>query len=553
MKKELHYQDDSSNKFWNIEVSGKSFTVVYGKTGTAGTSNTKTFNSNEVCLKEATKVINEKLKKGYVEIGTMTNADLSPKKPSAKKADSKTQEKPQSIALRRLPPVSKFATSKRHPSFKTFDESDLELFDQGYPELVLLDDAHKDNKKWEEKAIAAQSSIDPVYAIIWPTKVAIAYVHTYPTDPGYDKILKPKFEKKWKKFLKLENKTPTLETARIMLDEFMPGDDVYSGWQAPPAFYILEHFIGAEALAGAIVERLATYTEKQWNGKQDKDGHTRIALEVLGFLMLRMSDDARIQLQKKINELIASRPENTRLSKHLAYLPDKPIKLPLEEYSSVEGPWFMSGLTVTAAVRWKNFEKYGVAYLDQRAMYLEGMDKLIDADMSWLLDGISKASMLGYIETLGKIKHPYTVRLIISFGKSRAVLKEVLAWKQQHADYVESVLPMFANDEFVQKGLQGLDPSVKPMKKVRNPMAATEKIMEKLEKALPKAFPDQDKVTALVKKALVEAREIARMDGQDYLECYFGALWAEFPFSLELTEEQSELLYEAYEEVIYSE
>ncbi len=553
MKKDLHYQNGTSNKFWNIEVSGKSFTVTYGKSGTAGTSNTKTFDSQEACLKEATKVLNEKLKKGYVEIGSLTNADSLPKKSAAKKVDAKTQEKPQSIALRRLPPVSKFATSKRHPSFKTFDESDLELFDQGYPELVLLDDAHKDNKKWEEKAIAAQSSIDPVYEIIWPTKVAIAYVHTYPTDPGYDKILKPKFEKKWKKFLKLEDKTPTLETARIMLDEFMPGDDVYSGWQAPPAFYTLEHFIGAEALAGAIVERLAAYTEKQWNGKQEKDGHTRIALKVLGFLMLRMSDDARIQLQKKIDKLIASRPENTRLSKHLAYLPDKPINLPLEEYSSAEGPWFMSGLTVTATVRWKNFEKYGVAYLDQRAMYLEGMDKLIDADMSWLLDGISKARMLGYIETLGKIKHPYTVRLIISFGKSRAVLKEVLAWKEQHADYVESVLPMFANDEFVQKGLQGLDPSVKPMKRVKDPMAATEKIMEKLEKALPKAFPDQEKVTALVKKALVEAREIARMDGQDYLECYFGALWAEFPFSLELTEEQSELLYEAYEEVIYSE
>jgi predicted DNA-binding WGR domain protein len=553
MKKDLHYQDSTSNKFWNIEVSGKSFTVTYGKSGTAGTSNTKTFDSQEACLKEATKVLNEKLKKGYVEIGSSTNADVSTKKSATKKVDSKTQEKPQSTTLRRLPPVSKFATSKRHPSFKTFDESDLELFDQGYPELVLLDDAHKDNKKWEEKAIAAQSSIDPVYDIIWPTKVAIAYVHTYPTDPGYDKILKPKFEEKWKKFLKLEDKTPTLETARIMLDEFMPGDDVYSGWQAPPAFYILEHFIGAEALAGAIVERLATYTEKQWNGKQDKDGHTRIALKVLGYLMLRMSDDARKQIEKSISQLIATRPKNTRLSNHLAYLPDKSIDMPIEEYSSAEGPWFMSGLTVTAAVRWKNFEKYGAAYIDQRAMYLEGMDKLIDADMSWLLDGISKASMLGYIETLGKIKHPYTVRLIISFGKSRAVLNEVLAWKEQHADYVESVLPMFANDEFVQKGLQGLDPSVKPMKRVKDPMAATEKIMEKLEKALPKAFPDQEKVTALVKKALVEAREIARMDGQDYLECYFGALWAEFPFSLELTEEQSELLYEAYEEVIYSE
>lgn len=564
MKKELHYQDGTSDKFWNIEVSGKSFTVTYGKSGTAGTSNTKKFDSNEACLKEANKVINEKLKKGYIENSASSGApNKSSEKSSAKKVVSKKESSPtksvtkteekQNSQLRRLPPVSKFATAKRHHSFETFDPADMELFDQGYPEMVLLDDAHPDNKKWEQKAIAAQSSIDPVYGVTWPTKVAIAYAHTYPTDPGYDKELKPAFEKKWNKFLKLEDKTPTIETARAMLKEFMPGDDVYSGWQAPPAFYTLEHFIGAEALANVIIERFAAYSKTQWNGKQKGDGHTRIALEILGFLMLRMSDDARKQIQKNIDQLIASRPENTRLSKHLAYLPDKPIDMPIEEFSSEEGPWFMSDLTTTAAVRWKHFEKYGVSYIGSRAMYLEGMDKLIDADMSWLLDGISKAGMLGYIEKIGKIKHPYTVRMILSFGKFKSMIKEVLAWKGQHADYVASVLSQFENDEFVQKGLQGQDPSVKPVKKAKNPMAATEKLMEKLEKALPKAFPDQEKVTALVKTAVVEAREIARMDGQDYLECYFGALWAEFPFSLELSEEEFELLSNAYEEVIYSE
>ncbi|MBE8432032.1 WGR domain-containing protein, partial [Leptospira interrogans serovar Pomona] len=36
MKQALTYQDGSSNKFWNIEVTGNSFTVTYGKIGTAG-------------------------------------------------------------------------------------------------------------------------------------------------------------------------------------------------------------------------------------------------------------------------------------------------------------------------------------------------------------------------------------------------------------------------------------------------------------------------------------------------------------------------------------
>lgn len=45
MKHHLTYKDDKSDKFWNIEASGKSFTVTYGKAGTAGTSQTKTFDN----------------------------------------------------------------------------------------------------------------------------------------------------------------------------------------------------------------------------------------------------------------------------------------------------------------------------------------------------------------------------------------------------------------------------------------------------------------------------------------------------------------------------
>ncbi|EMY14390.1 WGR domain protein, partial [Leptospira weilii str. Ecochallenge] len=67
MKHHLTYKDDKSDKFWNIEVSGESFTVTYGKTGTAGQTQTKTFGSGEECQKEAKKLLQEKLKKGYAE------------------------------------------------------------------------------------------------------------------------------------------------------------------------------------------------------------------------------------------------------------------------------------------------------------------------------------------------------------------------------------------------------------------------------------------------------------------------------------------------------
>jgi len=63
----FQYSDAKSHKFWNIEVSGSSFTATYGKVGSAGQTQTKTFASAEKAQAEADKLIREKLKKGYVE------------------------------------------------------------------------------------------------------------------------------------------------------------------------------------------------------------------------------------------------------------------------------------------------------------------------------------------------------------------------------------------------------------------------------------------------------------------------------------------------------
>ncbi|EMY79497.1 WGR domain protein [Leptospira weilii serovar Ranarum str. ICFT] len=92
MKHRLTYQDATSNKFWNIEVSGKSFTVTYGKIGTSGQTQTKTFDTEEKCLKEANKLLSEKLKKGYVEddatlANTKSTATNTEKKKNEPKAD----------------------------------------------------------------------------------------------------------------------------------------------------------------------------------------------------------------------------------------------------------------------------------------------------------------------------------------------------------------------------------------------------------------------------------------------------------------------------------
>ena len=80
----FEFKDDKSSKFWEITQSGASVTVRYGKTGTAGQSQTKAFEDANVAAKHLLKQITEKLGKGYVEqvdasahaAGTVNDAEV---------------------------------------------------------------------------------------------------------------------------------------------------------------------------------------------------------------------------------------------------------------------------------------------------------------------------------------------------------------------------------------------------------------------------------------------------------------------------------------------
>ena len=77
MKHHLKFIDATSDKFWQIEVIGNQFTTTYGKNGTSGVSKSKSFDSDEECLKAAEKLLNEKIKKGYSESGAVTLPNLA--------------------------------------------------------------------------------------------------------------------------------------------------------------------------------------------------------------------------------------------------------------------------------------------------------------------------------------------------------------------------------------------------------------------------------------------------------------------------------------------
>jgi predicted DNA-binding WGR domain protein len=63
----LRFEQGSSRKFWTAEASGATLRVTYGRIGSTGQSIVKQFDGAERALREMHKLVEEKLRKGYLE------------------------------------------------------------------------------------------------------------------------------------------------------------------------------------------------------------------------------------------------------------------------------------------------------------------------------------------------------------------------------------------------------------------------------------------------------------------------------------------------------
>jgi predicted DNA-binding WGR domain protein len=70
--------DGTSSKFWEIGIDGKTITVRFGRIGTNGQTQVKTYASPEVSRREHDKLVAEKTKKGYRSIAAATRAKAAP-------------------------------------------------------------------------------------------------------------------------------------------------------------------------------------------------------------------------------------------------------------------------------------------------------------------------------------------------------------------------------------------------------------------------------------------------------------------------------------------
>jgi predicted DNA-binding WGR domain protein len=89
-RREFHFVEGSSKKFWAIEFNSTSFTVHFGRIGTAGQAKEKTFSSEELARREHDKLILEKTKNGYVEVeaGACAGPTPAPKAAAAATASA---------------------------------------------------------------------------------------------------------------------------------------------------------------------------------------------------------------------------------------------------------------------------------------------------------------------------------------------------------------------------------------------------------------------------------------------------------------------------------
>lgn len=74
----FEFKDAKSNKFWEVDVQGKTLHVNFGRIGTGGQGKPKAFPTPEKASAEMEKLIREKTAKGYVEVGGNVPKKTSP-------------------------------------------------------------------------------------------------------------------------------------------------------------------------------------------------------------------------------------------------------------------------------------------------------------------------------------------------------------------------------------------------------------------------------------------------------------------------------------------
>src|SRR5438552_8938912 len=98
------FSEGASNKFWEINLSGKAYTTTYGKIGSSGQTTIKTWKDAAEAKQEFDKIVAEKVKKGYELVGGNGKAKAT--------ADDDVDAKPAKKSAKAAAPAGKTAKAK---------------------------------------------------------------------------------------------------------------------------------------------------------------------------------------------------------------------------------------------------------------------------------------------------------------------------------------------------------------------------------------------------------------------------------------------------------
>jgi predicted DNA-binding WGR domain protein len=91
-RREFHFEEGSSRKFWAVTIAGTSLNIQFGKIGTSGQTQVKQFPTEDEARRAADKLVAEKTRKGYVEVAGQPSEPSEPSPAPARKSKKGSPE-----------------------------------------------------------------------------------------------------------------------------------------------------------------------------------------------------------------------------------------------------------------------------------------------------------------------------------------------------------------------------------------------------------------------------------------------------------------------------
>ena len=311
----------------------------------------------------------------------------------------------------------------------TFDPADADLFRRGYPNLALLVDGHKDDKRAAANASKAYRSGDPdVYRVTWPRAVAHAYVRIYAAG---NRVATD-----------VDTSPPTVDELHALLARVVPGLVETYEFHTRDALYLCEAVLGSEVVAGAVLDRFEQMKDAMW--KSDNfNYHEFHTADALGYIWARCPAAVARALGKRRDAILEGRPAESPLTRRLALLPDG-------KSAFKEGDFIFYEASLQAkdsearrawAARYPQLDDWSA-----RFHWLEGCEGLLANPMK-NLHATPKWRVQQLLDDYGRLKHAGVVRLIAHLANRSYVSAAAQAWLAAHQEYAVGALSDLASTD----------------------------------------------------------------------------------------------------------